>query len=101
MGALTLAKLVTSVAQALETKVTIAETFCWIDSQIVLWWIYGVTKQFKQFVQNRVTQIRELMSKEQWQYCPTELNPSDLASRGIKCSEIATSRLWWKGPPYL
>ena len=67
----------------------------------MLWWIYGVMKQFKQFVQNRVTQIRNFESKEQWQYCPTELNPSDLLSRGIKCSEIASSSLWWKGPPFL
>ena len=61
MGALTLAKLITSVAQALAPSISIDVMYCWIDSQIVLWWIYGVMKQFKQFVQNPVTQIRNLV----------------------------------------
>ena len=93
MGALTLAKLITSVPQALAPSISIGVMYCWIDLQIVLWWIYGVMKQFKQFFQYRVTQIRNLVSKEQWQYCPTELNPSDLSSRRLKCSEIASSSL--------
>ena len=101
MGALTLAKLITSVAQALRPIVNVNSIYCWIDSQIVLWWIYGDTKKFKQFIQNRVIQIRNLVGKEHWQYCPTNLNPSDLASRGIKCSEIASNNLWWKGPSFL
>ena len=101
MGALTLAKLITSVAQALQPIANVNSIYCWSDSQIVLWWIYGDTKQFKQFIQNRVIQIRNLVSKEHWQYCPTNLNPSDIASRGIKCSEIVSNNLWWKGPPFL
>lgn len=34
-------------------------------------------------------------------YCPTELNPSDIASRGTKSSEIVPNDLWWKGAPFL
>ena len=75
--------------------------FNWIDSQIVWWWINGESKQFKQFVQNRVQKIRSLWSKEHWRYCPSELNPSDIASRGAKGSDIASSDLWWKGAPFV
>ena len=38
---------------------------------------------------------------EHWRYCPSELNPSDIASRGAKGSDIASSDLWWKGAPFV
>ena len=101
MAALTLANLMTAVYEALVCTVKIDAVYNWIDSQIVWWWIQGESKQFKQFVQNRVKKIRSLWSKEHWMYCPTELNPSDIASRGAKSSEIVSNDLWWKGPPFL
>jgi hypothetical protein len=90
-----------SVSDALDGVLKIDEIICWIDSQIVLWWINGKGKQYKQFVQNRVTQIRELFGKECWRYCPSGLNPADIASRGANCSELKLSKLWWNGPPFL
>ena len=101
MAALTLANLMTAVYEALICTIKIDAVFNWIDSQIVWWWIQGDSRCFKQFVQNRVQKIRSLWSKEHWRYCPTDLNPSDIASRGAKSSEIASSDLWWKGPPFL
>ena len=101
MAALTLANLMTAVYKALIYTIKIDAVFNWIDSQIVWWWIQGDSRCFKQFVQNRVQKIRSLWSKEHWRYCPTDLNPSDIASRGAKSSEIASSDLWWKGPPFL
>ena len=32
---------------------------------------------------------------------PTQLNPADCASRGLKPGELATFDLWWKGPDFL
>ena len=101
MAALTLANLITSVYEALNCTLKIDGVFNWIDSQIVWWCINGESKQFKQFVQNRVQKIRSLWSKEHWRYCPSELNPSDIASRGAKGSDIASSDLWWKGAPFV
>lgn len=101
LAALTLAKLIRSVSDSLDGVVEIDEITCWSDSQVVLWWIRGKGKQYKQFVQNRVSQIRSLWSIECWRYCPTHLNPSDIASRGAKCSELASNRLWWNGPQFL
>ena len=65
------------------------------------WWINGESKQFKQFVQNRVENTRSLWSKEHWRYCPSDLNPSDIASRGSKASDLVSSDLWWNGAPFL
>ena len=101
MAALTLANLMTVVYEALVHTVKVDGVFNWTDSQIVWWWINGESKQFKQFVQNRVQKIRSLWKKEHWRYCPSELNPADIASRGAKSSIIASSELWWKGAPFL
>ena len=55
----------------------------------------------KQFVQNRLTQIRELVAKESWGYCPSAQNPADLTSRGVSFSKIVAKKLWWEGPEFL
>ena len=34
-------------------------------------------------------------------YCPTDHNPADLLTRGIKAEEFTKSRLWDKGPDWL
>ena len=60
-----------SVPDSLDSVLEIDEIICWVDSQIILWWIKGKGKQYKQFVHNRVTQIRELFSEEGWRYGPT------------------------------
>ena len=39
----------------------IDSAFYRLDSQIALWWIWGVNKEFKQFVQNIVVEIRRLV----------------------------------------
>ena len=101
MAALTLANLMTAVYKALACTVKVDSVFNWVDSQIVWWWINGESKQFKQFVQNRVTMIQSLWSKEHWGYCPSELNPSDIASRATKSSNLVSNDLWWKGAPFL
>ena len=36
---------------------------CWLDYQITLRWIWGVNKEFKTFVQNRVVEIRRLFPR--------------------------------------
>ena len=55
----------------------------------------------KTFIQNRVAEIRETISPQQWRYCPSEENPADLASRGILGSKLKGLKLWWEGPEFL
>ena len=101
MATLLLARLVTSVNKALMKTIQIDRVFCWSDSQIALWWIKNDSTVHKPFVQNRATEIRNLIAKENWEYCPTTVNPADLASRGCRCTRIVNNQLWWTGPSFL
>ena len=74
---------------------------CWLDSQAALGWIYGENKQFKRFVQSPVERIRKLVNKERFRYVPSELNPSDIGSRGTKLSETRNNPFHWNGPDFL
>ena len=92
--AVVLARLVDSVSAALSGVLG-------TDSQIALWWIWGTTKEFKQYVENRVIVICRLVRPECWNYCPSQLNPADIASRGSLASDLISNVLWWKGPEFL
>ena len=74
---------------------------CWVDLTAVLYQILGSEKEWKQFVQNRIMEIRSLIPKEHWRFCLGELNPVDLLTRGVKASELMGCDLWWYGPSYL
>ena len=54
----------------------------WLDSTVALHWIKG-NGQYKQFVANRVAKIR-LHKDIEWRYVPTDNNPADLASKGLR-----------------
>eukprot|EP00795_Rhopilema_esculentum_P005782 gene5782-11066_t len=101
MVALILARLMKTVSDALSATLNINQTFCWSDSQIVIWWIFRENKTFKQYVQNRINEIHELAPKNYWRYCPSDQNPNDIASRGVKCTKIVENELWWLGPKFL
>ncbi|XP_068739617.1 uncharacterized protein [Montipora capricornis] len=64
-GALVLARLINSILTAFKGTFRVDSVFCWSDSQIALWWIWGVNREFKQFVQNRVVEIRGLLVANQ------------------------------------
>ena len=79
----------------------IKSIICYTDSKVSLFWIKGVEKEWKPFVQNRVNGTRKLVAAEQWKHCPGEDNPGDLPSRGVTPTELAGSTLWWHGPSWL
>ncbi|GFX87326.1 integrase catalytic domain-containing protein [Trichonephila clavipes] len=67
------------------------------DSTIALAWINSPSNLLKTFVSNRVFQIQQLSRDFQWQHVPSELNSTDLISRGLDVKTLATSELWFKG----
>ena len=75
-------------------------TFYWIDSITALYWIRNV-KSWKQYVEHRVREIRQLSDKEQWRFCPGLQNPADLPSCGLDGKSLATNVTWWNGPEFL
>ena len=101
LSALLLSRLVTSVTQALEGELQLSVPNCFTDSTVTLFWIKGVEKIWKAFVQNRVSEIRKLLPTGCWAHCSGGDNPADLPSRGLTPCELAASQLWRNGPDWL
>ena len=75
--------------------------YFWTDSKAVLGYIRNESKRFHVFVANRVQQIRQSTSVEQWKHVSSVENPADLASRGCSADILANSSLWWRGPAFM
>ena len=95
-----LARLVSSVKEALASQITIDKTHLWLDSKTAICWIKG-SKEWKQFVQNRVNEILSLTEESMWNHCPGIENPADIGSRGEGAAKLKSNVLWWKGPSWL
>ena len=67
----------------------------------VLYWIKGKDKEWKQFVNHRVAEIRKLLPPDIWAHVPGTDNPVDLASRGVNPLSLASSALWWNEPTWI
>ena len=90
-------------AQVIANTLTVekkAITF-WIDSVCVLYWIREYSKKLKPFVANRVSEIQANTSPDQWRHVPTQMNPADYVTRGVRLSDLEKLTVWWEGPDYL
>ena len=96
LGALILARLCDKIIKVLGQL----DCTYWVDSTTALCWIRN-DKLWKQYVQHRVNEIRNLSSTSAWRYCPGVDNPADLPSRGLNARELANSEVWWNGPQFL
>ena len=88
-----LARLMSSVKETLEPKIQINETHLWLDSKTAIFWIKG-SKEWKQFVQNRVNEIRSLTEESMWNRCPGLEHPADIGSRGEVASNLKSNQFW-------
>nr|XP_049699548.1 uncharacterized protein LOC126055245 isoform X2 [Helicoverpa armigera] len=79
----------------------IDDVYFWCDSTIVLGWLSASPTQLKTFVRHRVSEIQETAEGRTWRYVPSQENPADLASRGLRADRLLTSALWWSGPQFL
>ena len=101
LAALILARLISHVGEALEPEVDITYMTFWTDSKVALAWIKGEEREWKPFVQNRVNEIRTLVSVNSWRHCCGKNNPADIPSRGMSPSELSECALWIEGPTWL
>ena len=101
LSAVVLARLMHSIKEALASEIEISKLVCWTDSKVAWYWIVQSAKEWKQFVQHRVDEIRKLVPAECWNHCPGSENPADILSRGMNSRELAASTLWWNGPKWL
>ena len=72
----------------------------WSDSQIVLSWIMS-SKNQKPFIANRLAEMKKLVEKCEWNYCPTDHNPADYLTRGISAKQLEENKLWMHGPNWI
>ena len=45
--------------------------------------------------------IHERSESTQWHYVPSQLNPADIASRGLDASSLVENKEWKNGPEFL
>ncbi|XP_028408200.1 uncharacterized protein LOC114530778 [Dendronephthya gigantea] len=83
-----------------ELDLEIDQEIFWTDSKVVLGYIANETRRFHIFVANRVQEIQDHTSVDQWRYVESKSNPADEASRGVKAKEISESK-WLSGPSFL
>ena len=102
LSALLLARLISATRSALEPDIQIDQLICFTDSKVTLYWIIGEDKEWKQFVQNRVTEIRSLVPATSWRHCPGIQNPADIPSRGVSAADLQRKMsLWLHGSLHL
>ena len=97
LGAVILAHLVSTVVKSLSCDTSVVY---WVDSTTALYWIKN-DRNWKQYVNHRVKEIRQLTNKNDWRFCPGQLNPADLATRGLLGEELLNNPLWWEGSEFL
>ncbi|CAI6343478.1 unnamed protein product [Macrosiphum euphorbiae] len=83
------------------SAINIEKVTAWSDSMVTLHWIKSSTSRLKTFVANRVSKIQEQTHVEYWRHVPTNDNPTDCASRGLRPDLLANHDIWWCGPPFL
>ena len=69
------------------------------DSTTLLWWL-RTNKPLTIFVANRICQILDRTTIEQWNHVSTQENPADIPTRGDSPAGLKDSTLWWEGPPF-
>ena len=79
--------------------IQIQRTFMWTDSTTVLQWLNSLEKQ-PIFVANRVSEILEGTTVDQWHHVATQNNPADAGTRGLS-SEALQNSAWLRGPDFL
>ena len=100
LGAQLLSRLLKQVTSELQSKIIIDTCYAWTDSSIVYCWLRN-EKLYKQFVQNRVNEIRENDTIKVWKLVDTLNNPSDDNSRGLLFSQLKNNDKWLHGPSFL
>ena len=77
----------------------VPQSFMWTDSSTVLQWLASADKQ-PVFVANRVAEILETTTIDQWFHVPTANNPADAETRGLAAAYLP-SCCRVKGPNFL
>ena len=100
---LLLSTLMVNVENALLSVVDVEYVYCWSDSLDALFWIKEEDRKRKLFIENRVKKIRKNVAPANWRHCPTDRNPADIPSRGMKSLKTLKKDFekWTLGPEFI
>ena len=101
IGALLLARLMNTIKLSLKVEIVLQQPVCYTYSNVALYWIYGLDREWKPFIQNRAEEIIAIVPHSGWRHCLGRKNPADAPSRGITLSELASDSTWFNGPNWL
>ena len=98
MGVIIAATIVTHLTEIFKN---LEKFIMWSDSTIVLHWFRGQPVKWKQFVSNRVGEIREITNPSAWRHCISKENLSDLLTRDLSCKDLINLERCWHRPEWL
>lgn len=84
-----------------ELTLPLYRTILWSDSTTVQAWIHSEKCRYKIFVANRITEILDFSSPEDWRYVASSLNPADNITRGKRLLDLIAPTRWATGPTFL
>ena len=96
-AALMAARLKQDICRALTVHVN--KVSMWNDSTTVLQWLHSTSKQ-RIFIANRVCEILEHNSVDEWNDVASSDNTADAGTRGMT-AEVLQSSSWVRGPDFL
>ena len=99
MGGLLGAKMATVIKETL--NIDNLCTYFWTDSTVLLYWIRDTKNKWKQFVSNRIYEIKKHSKPRDWFHCPGKINVADMLTRGMHMTKLIESNEWWGGPQWL
>ena len=72
------------------------------DSQVTLYWIHNDNKPLKQYVRNRVVEIRRFTDPNDWRYCKSSDMIADIGTRPVfDVSLVNACSIWINGFQYM
>ncbi|XP_075263346.1 uncharacterized protein LOC142354894, partial [Convolutriloba macropyga] len=83
-----------------EHSIHFHKVFMSSDSTTVIQWIRSSNEKQPTFVANRVAEILDTSTVDEWHHVEGAKNPADLGTRGLSFDDIANSN-WIKGPDWL
>ena len=101
LGSVLLSKLVASVKLAVEKMLKVTKVVRYSDSQIVLWWLRLIWKDWKLWAENRVQIVAKNVAPRNWFYVWTDRNAAYLATRLKSLVCLKGCLLWWQDPEFL
>ena len=101
LAAVILARLIVKVQKSLSTVKMLDKMTCFTDSKVVLNWIKRKDRKYKQFVENRSREIREITDEQNWYHVSGKSNPADVGSRGCPPDKLSNMIMWFEDPEWL